>query len=306
MLQKITQSFIKDFRSYLGGNECGHIIKAKYIDDQMLENEEPGAMELGAYFEFIAFGNLPKDGKTPVPLYMQSKDIVAKIEANTKAGKDPHDGLEVKHMYAEYRKAHVAADQIKAYLKLMGLQVIGKGEKITKSGVIDGSEEPMEFEGTLDLRVRTTKKLKFSNGFTWNIGNEFIIDLKYSGLIGDHVPWKNKHGWVWSPVQREYHGTQAKQYQYLSDMMVYFWVTQSNQKEGDLPNMKLFRAEVSEAQILAHVVEGKYLYKQFKFHSGTGFVARPSLQKCNECPLRDTCKDRQLYPSVEVIDLTVE
>lgn len=291
MLQAITQSFVKDFRQYLAGDECGHIIRAKYIEDQMLENEEPGSMELGCYFEYIAFGTLPKNGKVPPPLFMSSA-----IKKN--GGKT--DGLGVDDMYSEYRKAHKAAEQIKAYMALMGLEIVQAGVKLSKT------EEGVVFEGTLDLIVRTTKDLKFSNGFTWKKGNEFVIDLKYSGLLGDQVPWKNKHGWSWSPVQKEYHGTQAKQYTFISDMTVYFWVTQSNPSEGNLPNMKLFRAEVSEDQIVKHISEGKYLYNQFKFHSGTGFVARPSLQKCNECPLRETCKDRQLYPSVEVIDLNVE
>lgn len=45
MIKKITQSFIKDTRDYFAGKECGNIIKAKYVDDRLLEDEEPGSME---------------------------------------------------------------------------------------------------------------------------------------------------------------------------------------------------------------------------------------------------------------------
>ncbi len=309
MIKKISQSFIKDFRDYMAGKECGHIIREKYVNDRLLEDEEPGAKELGAYFEWIAFKSLPKSGIEPKPLYMQSKDIQAIIAANLKAERDQHFGLEVKHMYAEYRKAHKAADLVLNYFQLMGLKVLRHGVTLTKKG----KKGQPDYVGTIDLEVECTKEIIWADGSTWKIGDIITIDLKYSGLLSGTIPSSNKHGWNYmtsnspfSKTQKEYHGTQAKHYHHLSDHEFYFWVTQSNQKEDDTPDVKLLRVPVTAFMVAQHIEEGNYLYDQFKFFNGTGFVPRPSLSKCNECPLKNECADRQLYPSVETVDLNVE
>lgn len=285
MIQRITQSFIKSMREYLIGDLCGNIIKAQWVDDRLLESEEPGAMELGSYFEFLLTGALPKNGKVPLPVYMSSK---------IKANGGTTEGLGVADMYDDYRKVHANVELVRGYLKAMGLKPVRVGVKLTKG----------RFEGTIDIIAEVVEVVE---GFTWNIGHQIAIDTKYSGLMGETVKWKNKHGWQWSPVQKEYHGTQAKQYHFVSNLDVYFLVTQSNNEKDNLPMVKFFFTPVDEFMIEQHITEGNSLMSKFETLNATiGFYPRPSLSKCIKCPLYEECQDKHTFPRVEVIDLNVE
>lgn len=295
MIKKISQSFIKDFRDYMSGIECGNIIREKYVNDRLLEDEEPGSMDLGSYFEYILTlrllgkGSLPKNGKVPEPQYMVQplKDV--------ESGKLKKEDLTVKHMYDDYRKAHANVDYLVNVFHQLGMVVTRAAVKLTKG----------RFEGTLDLIVQCTKDITFHGGTSWKKGTQIIIDLKYSGLMGENT-WKNKHGWVWSKIQKEYHGTQAKQYHYVGNAPFYFLVTQSNNKAGESPTVKLFHVPIDKFMLEQHIKEGNFLYDQFLFYKDAGFKPRPDFNKCNECQLREECKDRQLFPSVELVDLNVE
>lgn len=284
MIERISQSFIKDMREYVAGKLCGNLIIAKYLEGRLLDNEEPGQMELGSYFEFLLTGAIPKNGKVPVPQYMKSK-----VKAN--GGKTA--GLSIDDMEVGYRKAHETSKLVLQMMADMGLKIVEYNRKKTKG----------RFEGTIDIIAEV---VEVKNGFTWNIGDRIVIDMKYSGLVGDTTPGYNKHGWRWSNIQKEYHGTQAKQYHFITGLQFYFWVNQSNQTEGDKPIIKLFHVPVTEDMIDRHITEGNQLFSKFEFESKIGFVARPEYNRCNECQLRAECKDRHFYPIPEVVDLTIE
>lgn len=295
MIKKITQSFIKDMRDYFAGRECGHIIKAKYVDDRLLEEEEPGAMGRGAYFEWLLTekllgegkGTLPKSGKKPLPQYMASK-----VKAN--GGKT--DGLTVADMYDDYRKVHSTVDLIVQYLKDMGLKVKGAGIKWTRG----------RYEGTIDLLCECERRIDFESGVIFEIGQEIVIDLKYSGLVTGYVSMSNKHGWDWSDIQKEYHGTQAKQYFYISKgKPFFFFVVQSNPKTDETPVVKMFYVPVSKPMIDQHIEEGNILFTKFTTTNEFGFVPRPSLEKCSGCLLKAECSDKQTFPHPKVVDLTL-
>jgi hypothetical protein len=282
MIERISQSFMKDYRAYSAGDECGNLIVAKYMDGRLLENEEPGSMELGSYLEFLTTGAIPKNGKVPVPQYMPSA-VKAKKGVN----------LTIDDMTSEYRKAHSTADLLKKMFADMGLKIVAFGKKITKG----------RFEGTLDI---VAEVIEVKKGFTWNVGDRIVIDMKYSGLVGANSDKRNKHGWQWSNIQKEYHGTQAVQYHFLAELPFYFWVTQSTQKEGDQPIIKLFHVTVEDWMIEKHINEGNALFSKFQFDSKIGFVPRPEYNRCNKCPLKEECRDRHYYPRPEVVDLTIE
>lgn len=275
MLQKISQSFIKDFRDYLRGIGCGNLIREKYVNDRLFGDEdEPGAMNLGAFFEYHLSGALPKSGKIPEPVYMD-------------------DG---KTLRADYRKALSSAILVKDYLQAMGLKIVYIGKKYDKG----------RFVGVIDLVVQVSRETVFE-GITWAVGKRFVIDLKYSGLVGTSGDRSNKHGWSWSNAQKEYHGTQAKQYHFVSGMPFYFLVTQSNQKEGERPICKLFYVPVDEFMIEQHIAEGNALFDQFEVIVQVGGLkAMPELKKCSDCPMREECEDKHTYPRPEVVDLTIE
>jgi hypothetical protein len=279
MIERITQSFMKAMREYLNGEGCGNLLKASWVDDRILENEEPGQMEIGSYYEFVAFGTLPKSGKVQ-PLY--KKASIAK-NGNSTNGLGPND------MLKPYRLAHVRGTRLRALLLKMGLEVVVTNKRSVKG----------RFEGTIDLVCRVTRTIKF-DGIKFEPGQLIVIDLKFSGLLGDKVNKKNKHGWQWTREQKEYHGTQAKQYSFLESLPFFFLVESS----GDDEHIEMFHTPVTQDMIDSHISEGNYLMDRFKFWvSAEMLIARPSLKKCSSCPLKDECKDRQEIPVPKLIDL---
>lgn len=284
MIERISQSFIKTMREYEAGIECGNIVREQFVNDRYFDDEEPGAKELGSYFEFLLSGAIPKNGQVPQPIYMSS-------EIKKNGGKT--DGLGVKHMYEEYRLAHANADRIREYLSRMGLKIVKVGQKYTKG----------RFDGIIDLvvevQVERTFMITETETLTWTVGQLLVIDMKYSGLISKATGKFDKHGWNWTMLQKEYHGTQAIQYHFITGMPFYFLVVSSTNDE----DCELFYIPVDDAMVDRHIGEGNYLMDKFLYLAKVGFVARPSLKKCISCPLKDECDDKHLFPHPRVIDL---
>ena len=274
MVKRISQSFIKSFSEYEAGEECGNIIKHQFVDDQLLERDSPSMAE-GVYFEYCLTGALPKGGKVPQP---------------ERTGKG--------ELTMEYKRAEWNARIVSTMLfDTWGLKIItiskkeGKGIKLTK-GI---------HEGTLDIIVEATKEI---NG--WSIGDRFVIDIKYSGLLYDK--WE-KHGWMWSNIQKSYHGTQAKQYSYISGLPFYFLVVGNKNllKDGEWQptDIKLFYVPVDSHMIETHIEQSIHLFEKFQLLGGDGLEARPSYQRCMKCPLKDGCADKHEYPHPVEVDLTL-
>lgn len=279
-------------QDYINGGSCGNLMREKWVNDKLIELDSK-AVRLGAYFEYILTGALPKDGKTPQPdfykkysdyvhdatlmnvKYAQEKKPIQKIKAPTPAD-----------MLAPYQLAHLNKNRVLTYFDLMGIKIIKFGRRLTKG----------KHEGTIDLLCEATKKIIFKDGTVWNIGDQFVIDIKYAATIDDR--W-SKHGWVWTPEQLEYHGNQAKQYHFITGLPFYFLVVSST-NEFDI---KLFRMVISEEKIMAHLALANDLEEKLKFYNEMGWEARPDIAKCGECPLRLTCPDKATYPQVETIEL---
>jgi hypothetical protein len=116
---KISQSLIKAYSDYTSGKLCGDVFKRKYIDKDLIE-EPSDAMKKGMYFEYLATGQLPKNGVVPQPETLKSGGLTA-----------------------EYKKVEAQAKNFKNYIEKMGIQVLGKGEYWKKNGL----------EGTTDIRA---------------------------------------------------------------------------------------------------------------------------------------------------------
>lgn len=260
-------------RDYKAGNECGLLIEHQYIKDQLIDKQSK-AMAEGSYFEFLLSGALPKNGIEPKPVIMKS-------------GKD---------MMQEYRRAKVNADRVLNYLSQMGLVIVKFGWKCTKG----------RFEGTIDLVVEATRLITFDNGITWNVGDRMVFDIKYSGLLYNR--WE-KFGWEWSNIQKEYHGTQAIHYHMITGLPFYFLVVSNTNKEEDgvfaPTDIKLFHTPIDEAMIKRHVWEANKMEEELKFDAEMGFVAKPSMKRCGECALFESCTQRHEWPHPEVVDLNV-
>jgi len=262
-MKKVTQSFVKDLLEYIAGGSCGHLIREKWINDKLIELDSKAA-KLGCYFEYTFSGALPKNKEIPKAEMMAS-------------GKDK---------LAPYRLADTNVERLRRYFGLMGLQILKAGVRLTRG----------KFEGDIDLIVECTKKIVFRDGFKWKKGDKLVIDLKYSGLIEDR--W-SKHGWLWTPEQRAYHGIQAKQYFFITELPFYFLVVSST-NEYDI---KLFRIEIGQESINQYILQANDLEEKLNYYNDIGWEPRPDISKCAECPLREGCPDRATYPQVETIEL---
>lgn len=271
---KITQSFLKDFKSYLAGELCGNLVHHCWILGKLLPPS--AAMHVGTYFEFCLTGAMPKEGKVPMPKYNK-------------------DGT----MASAYRKAKNDAAYVKAVMKEMGLKIISVGAKLAHG----------RFEGTLDIIAEATRELVIDN-VTINAGEQIIIDMKYSGLLEDK--W-SIHGWAMTDYQKAYKKIQAVHYHMIGKKMKFFyWVVDSSHAEKDEdgvaqePAMKVFYIPIDQEMIDQHISEGNYLFEKFEDEKLFGFNPRPVFNKCNKCALREGCADRMRFPNIETVNVNTD
>lgn len=268
MIKSITQSFIKDMIDFVEGDLCGNIVREKWVNDRLIDLDKK-AIDLGCYFEYIltlkatGAGTLPKSGKIPLAEMMASG----------------------KEMLVDYRRSHANADRVIEYLASMHLKIVTAGYKVGTP----------EFEGTLDLVCEVTEDIRFHDGSTWKKGDRIIIDLKYSSLIDDK--W-SKFGWqgLMLPgphVQKDHHGIQAKHYSMLYPAPFYYLIT-SSKNEKDILFLYM---NVDAVDIEMYKNEAKAWYEKFLFIVGVdGLYPKPEISKCNECPLKDECTDKHVFP----------
>jgi hypothetical protein len=284
MIERITQTFMKDARDYFKGMLCGHVFKRKYVDENFPDSPSDD-MRYGSFFEFKLSGALPKSKVEPKPEIMES---VLK--------KKPNGPFTEEDWYIDYRRAKFNADYVKDILKKMGLEIVDAGKRITKGNR----------QGDLDLTCRVIEERKFGI-IEWRLGDLITIDLKYSGLLYDK--WE-KYGWAFSDIQKEYHGTQAIQYHYLKGLPFYFLVCQNNNKSTEdkksfePPDIRFFHVPIDDHQVQQHIIEGNSLYENFKVEAKVGFLPRTNWKACMKCAIREGCPDMHTYPHPEVIDLT--
>jgi len=274
MIKNITQSFIKDMEDYLNGDLCGNIIQKRWVEDVLIDLDSDSA-ELGCYFEYrftlllTGKGSLPKNGIVPaVEMYKNGKQLLA-----------------------DYERCHSNVDRVTAYFTEMGLDILHAGVKLQKGN----------FEGTIDLICECTKEITFEDGSTWKVGQQIIIDLKYSGLIDDK--WI-KFGWggllqSGPHKQKDHHKKQAVQYHYIGELPFFFLVTSSKNEDDIL----LLHIPVDSDMVVQHINHGNWMYQEFEFLAGIGFLARPSLPVCNKCPIKDGCKDKHTFPHPKTVIL---
>jgi hypothetical protein len=105
---KISQSLMKVLFKYKIKEECGLVLKAKYIDNISFPSNS--AMELGNYFEYICTGALTRDGRTPEPVLLKNGKATTPYERMDKQ-KETFDAimqsydLEIKKTGYEFKKS---------------------------------------------------------------------------------------------------------------------------------------------------------------------------------------------------------
>lgn len=302
----ISQSFIKDFRQYKAGNKCGNLIKAVWVEGK--EFPPSDAMHVGTCFEYWFCGNLPKDGKIPVTTICYTTTAFnAKRKTKAFEGKTDQEifdakVLTVNDMYKPYITAYNNAQRLKIYFATMGIEILEKGVSKNRE-----YRPGVKFIGVLDLICQATKAINFGGELvardgsfvknTLKKGEKFVIDLKLSGMIDNK--W-DEMGWVWTPDQVRYHGTQAIQYHYISELP-FFFLVMNPANETDI---EFFRMVINENSIEDHLLEAIGLKEEFDYLKDIdGFRATPSLSKCLKCPLYGNCADQHGYPHATLIEL---
>ena len=123
----ISQSLMKDLQAYMVGEECGLLLKAKYLDG--VETKTSEAMHLGQYFEYIATGQLPRNGQIPEPKFV-------------------YQGKPNQKLSEAYQRAYSSAMYCKSIFNALEIQIISTGEKISYD----------KASGTTDVRAKWNDK----------------------------------------------------------------------------------------------------------------------------------------------------
>lgn len=267
----VSQSLIKDFHDYVNGEACGLQIVAKYVDKAEV-TEPSDAMTLGCWFEFMATGALPKNGKKPVAEYLK-------------------DGVTYS---VKYRRMEIHVETFKKVMDFYGFKIISAGKRI----VIDGSE------GTIDLEVELTKDIEFQYGeqiITLKKGDRAIIDLKTTGLIDDK--W-SAFGWdIETLGNKEHLMVQAVHYSWLGKRAFkrdyhFLFNVYSSTNEFD---SKLIYVPIQEEKFITHSNVVANVGKRFEAELERGFRPAPELKRCRECLLKPSCKYAIDVPQIQTV-----
>jgi hypothetical protein len=174
----------------------------------------------------------------------------------------------------DYKRANESALYYKKLVKELDIEIISTGKVITQG----------QMEGTLDILANVN-------------GRRAIIDLKYSGLIDN----------MWSPfgwhedsmAENEGHMIQAVHYSLLerldsnADVDFYFWVFNSK----DPRDMRIYQIIIEESRFDMHLHSVYETRRRvMAIAKAKSWKANPSVMKCMNCPLVDTCKQKQVLP----------
>ena len=278
----ISQSLLKSLLDYRNGKECGLIFKAKYIDGRYDLFPPSDAQNVGAWFEYKCTGSIPKNGTVPQPEYM-------------KRGKDENG---MPQLTAEYRLMNEHIANFHRMMDKYGFELIRAGEDIRSllPNSLDKYGEDVWLTGTLDIRAKATATIYSTYENTKvcvvEAGQEVIIDMKTTGLLDDK--WSD-FGWELGNLSNKVKlVTQPVHYKMIEKMnkgvdipFLFMLFSTRNGKDARIIDFKIDDIAYDEHNAFIEIGVENMLY--LKQH---GFKATPSLEKCSDCPLRDSCEFR--------------
>ena len=294
---KVSQSLIKGLQDYILGKECGYVFKAKYLDSRFDLFPPSDAQNVGAWFEYMATGSIPKNGAVPQPEYM-------------KRGKDENGNPE---LTAPYRLMKKQVDNFNKTMEMYGFEVLRVGEDVKV--LLPDSVEEFGFEvyltGTLDIRARATKDIYAEYGefrkkkkvLVAKEGQVVIIDLKATGLLEDKF---SEFGWQLDNLGNKTKLiTQPIHYKYI-DMLnfgeepPFLFLLFSTTNELDA---RIIDFRVDESTFYRHLDDIKNTVLRVAEINKYGVKAKPELKKCSLCPLASDCQFRADVPPISVFYL---
>lgn len=180
---------------------------------------------------------------------------------------------------AAYKRIVEAVGLFKKIIKFYNIKILEVGLRIENDSM----------SGVLDILAE------------WD-GRVVIIDLKYSGLIDDK--WSDM-GWAdFALHEKDQLMKQPVHYKILvndelnvEDVPFYFFVFNSK----DPTDMKIFLIEVDPDRYFFHQVEMDKVREGIEKSMIAGWKAKPDYRICKDCPLSDTCKEKEEMPSPRLI-----
>lgn len=257
--KKISQSFLKDFNDYMGKKLCGLKLKAKHFDNVEFPSSE--AMDLGNYFEYLATGSLPRNGKVPYP-------------------RISYKGTKRETIATPYARANQSAELFKKIAKAYDIKIEEVGLKLEskyKNGILD-------IWGSMGGRPCIID-LKYSG----------LIDDKWAETGWDVESLHYKERLLVQAIQYKMLIKENLDIDY-SDFDFYFMVFSSK----EVYNVKFIRINIDEDCYNVHENHVVSIYKKIQsMNVEKDFKAYPSLKSCHNCPLYDTCEEKSDLPLIE-------
>lgn len=267
----ISQSLMKELNDYRMGKSCGLVFVEKYINKKFELFEPSDSMKIGNFFEFLCIG------------------------ANTKTGKEPQPERTSKgELTAPYKRMEAQADNFKNFIAYHGIKI----KSVQEKWVIDG------LEGTIDFIGLATRDIKTPSGEVLiEKGEEFICDIKSSGLLADKF---SEYGWHTDKLsEKERLILQPIHYKFLSRLKFgkeykFLFLIFSTTNEFEYKPL-LFNT--SEEDMELHKTFIATTAAWLKHYLKKGFKAVPEYMRCKECPLKTNCKSFMAIPEITVFEL---
>lgn len=267
----ISQSLMKELNDYRLGKACGLVFVEKYINKRFDLFKGSQVMALGNWFEMECIGANTKTGEKPKP------ETTGKGE-----------------LTAAYKRMETQADNFKNFIAYHGIKVT----RVQEKWIVDG------LEGTVDFIGLATRDIKDSKGnILIDKGEEFIVDLKASGLISDKF---SDFGWHEDRLsEKEKLILQPIHYKFLSKLKFgreykFMFLIFSNTNDYEYKSL-IFN--VSEEDLELHKTFIATTAAWLKHYLKKGFKAVPEYMRCKECPLKTNCKSFMAIPEITVFEL---
>lgn len=288
---KISQSLLKGLLNLRKGKECGLVFKAKYIDGRYDLFPPSESQNIGAWFEYLCTGSIPKNGAVPQAEYM-------------KRGKD-EDGNP--RLLSEYAIMFNHVETFKKTMNDYGFEIIRVGEDI--KAYYPNSKEKFGVEvwltGTLDIRVKAIKDIYTIDDNRNKIlvakkDDILIIDIKSSGLLDDN--W-NEFGWNLDNLDNKVNlVTQPIHYKYIELLntgkelpFLFLLYSTKNSNDARIIDFRVDSSAFSEHESFIDMGVKNLLY-----YNSKGYKPKPSMQSCSNCPLKDNCEYKATKPPITV------
>ncbi len=297
----ITQSMMKEFYEYYHGNQCGLIFVEKYIKKNYEKFPASDTQAVGNWFEYECIGATTKSSKVPQP------EKTAKGE-----------------LTAPYKKMQGQVQNFKNFMSIYGIEIVSVQEKLSvgettititnEKGeevpfLIDGLEgttdiickAKYDIKGAFEVKDDFGKVIRVEEQVIINAGEEFILDIKTTGLLDDK--WSD-YGWDLSYLHnKEKLVRQPIHYKYLSLLkygkqykFLFLLFSQTNDYD--------FRSIVFNIDEDQHIKEHEefivWTNRWIKYSLKNGFKANPDVVRCHGCALKLGCKHFMAVPKIQI------